>query len=119
MPRTALKWFGCTHATRTSCSSVPARTPSGRGLQSVTAAIEAAHDGTASTRYGMEQCVAFEFDGCGWGVGDGWLESAGVRLPLRLTVVARFEDGDWRSMYSQLSIPVRDEAFEADGPLAL
>jgi hypothetical protein len=30
------------------------------GLPSVTAAIEAAHDGTASTRYGMERCVAFE-----------------------------------------------------------
>jgi hypothetical protein len=41
------------------------------GLPSVTAAIEAAHDGTASTRYGMERCVAFEVDGCGWGVGDG------------------------------------------------
>jgi hypothetical protein len=49
----------------------------------------------------------------------GWNDVLPSKRPLPLTVVARFEDGDWRSMYSQLSIPVRDEAFEADGPLAL
>lgn len=91
---------------------VPTPGEAWHGITEVKDAIRAAHDGTASTGFQLEQCTAFEDGNTGWGVGDGFFTEGGRRYPYRLTVVARrTEPGGWTSVFSQTTIPIRDEAF--------
>jgi ketosteroid isomerase-like protein len=91
---------------------VPTPADAWQGITEVKDAIRAAHDGTSSVGFRLERCTAFEEGGMGWGVGDGFFTDEGRRYPYRLTVVAQHtESGVWKSLFSQTTIPIRDEAF--------
>jgi hypothetical protein len=89
-----------------------------QGPDAVAAALRAAHDGQADTRFQLDRCFGYEDGALGWGIGEGaFILAADMRFPFRLTVVARCADGRWASRFSQIAIAVNEQAFAADSPL--
>jgi hypothetical protein len=67
---------------------------------------ESSTEGPLKVRSGLDDVAAYREGSVGWAAGRGWFEVDGQRVPVRLTMVVREEDGGWKAVQSHASIGV-------------
>jgi hypothetical protein len=70
---------------------------------------ESMPEGPMKVRSALDDVTAYREGSVGWAAGRGWFEVEGQRVPVRLTMVVREEEGEWKAVQSHASIGVPNE----------